>query len=85
MHSLYTRSLYTYFASLLPDRPLGLNPKLEQKAILLQEYLFALVYEVSLVLSIQFRNVVLCFPCIGDAASYQVGECRVCECTVGVW
>ena len=50
----------------------GLNPKLEQKAILLQEYLFALVYEISLILSVQFNNVKLYFPSIGDAASYQV-------------
>ena len=52
----------------------GLNPKLEQKAILLQEYLFALVYEISLILSIQFSSIKLCFPSIGDAASYQVSS-----------
>ena len=52
----------------------GLNPKLEQKAILLQEYLFDLVN--SLLPMIQSseklnRRVQLMFQSMGDAASFQ--------------
>jgi hypothetical protein len=49
----------------------GLNPKLEQKAILLQEYLFDLLISVISVLSLKFSQVRLLFPSIGDAASFQ--------------
>lgn len=51
----------------------GLNPKLEQKAILSQEYLFDLVRSLipPLEQSRRFRRVQLMFQSMGDAAGYQ--------------
>lgn len=52
----------------------GLNPKLEQKAILSQEQLFDLVRSLIPALGSagRFRQVALMFPSMGDAAGYQV-------------
>ena len=69
----------------------GLNPKLEQKAMLMQEYLFDLVRSLvpALEQSQRFRQVKLMFPSMGDAAgyqkySYQVDDplCKVDGCTM---
>lgn len=49
----------------------GLNPKLEQKAILLQPYLFDLVIATFPVLNLKFSNVRLAFESTGDAAGFQ--------------
>ena len=51
----------------------GLNPKLEQKALLSQEQLFDLVRSIIPALgeSGRFRQVALMFPSMGDAAGYQ--------------
>jgi hypothetical protein len=50
----------------------GLNPKLEQKAMLMQEYLFDLVASIIRVTeSVGFRSVPLMFPSAGDAAGFQ--------------
>ena len=49
----------------------GLNPKLEQKAILRTEYLFRLVASLMPILSTQFESTLLAFQSIGDAAGFQ--------------
>jgi hypothetical protein len=51
----------------------GLNPKLEQKALLMQEYLFDLVRSLvpALEQSRRFNQVQLMFQSMGDAAGYQ--------------
>ena len=49
----------------------GLNPKLEQKAILRTEYLFKLVASLMPILSSQFSETLLAFQSIGDAAGFQ--------------
>lgn len=49
----------------------GLNPRLEQKAILLQDYLFDLVTAVVSTILPRFNRIQLLFQSIGDAASYQ--------------
>ena len=46
----------------------GLNPKLEQKAFLQQEYLFDLVIRVVPLLDMKYRYTQLAFSSIGDAA-----------------
>lgn len=43
----------------------GLNPKLEQKAMLFQEYLFDLVVALIPVLSERFKDVLFAFPSTG--------------------
>jgi len=49
----------------------GLNPKLEQKAILRTELLFKLVASLIPVISSQYEECLLAFPSIGDAAGFQ--------------
>jgi hypothetical protein len=49
----------------------GLNPRLEQKAILMQEYLFRLVMAACGPTSKKFNRVQLLFPSIGDAAGFN--------------
>lgn len=49
----------------------GLNPKLEQKAILFQEYLFDLVASLVPLLSRKFTQTALGFTSSGDAAGFQ--------------
>jgi len=49
----------------------GLNPKLEQKAILRTELLFRLVASFIPVLSSQYEEILFAFPSIGDAAGFQ--------------
>jgi hypothetical protein len=48
----------------------GLNPKLEQKAMLQQDYLFRLLVECLPVLSARYRYLAIMFPSVGDAASF---------------
>jgi hypothetical protein len=49
----------------------GLNPKLEQKAMLTQDYLFDLVVAVLPTLVLRFKHIKILFPSIGDAAGFQ--------------
>jgi hypothetical protein len=49
----------------------GLNPKLEQKAMLLQEYLFDLIIAMLPTLQLRFKQVKIMFQSIGDAASFN--------------
>jgi hypothetical protein len=49
----------------------GLNPKLEQKALLTQNYLFDLIISILPTLHLRFKKLKLLFPSIGDAASFQ--------------
>lgn len=49
----------------------GLNPKLEQKAMLLQENLFDLILSILPTLQLQFFKVKIMFQSIGDAASFN--------------
>lgn len=49
----------------------GLNPKLEQKALLTQNYLFDLILSILPTLHLRYKKMKLLFPSIGDAASFQ--------------
>lgn len=49
----------------------GLNPKLEQKAMLLQENLYDLIVSILPTLQLQFTHIKIMFQSIGDAASFN--------------
>ena len=49
----------------------GLNPRLEQKAMLFQDLLFDLIIAMFPPVSLQFRNTLFAFPSSGDAAGFQ--------------
>eukprot|EP01038_Epipyxis_sp_PR26KG_P004616 gene4616-6494_t len=49
----------------------GLNPRMEQKAMLMQEFLFDLVAASFKVLEQRFSNIVIVFTSTGDVASFQ--------------
>lgn len=49
----------------------GLNSRLEQKAMLFQEYLFDVVISMFPTIQLIYSNIRLCFQSMGDAAGFQ--------------